>query len=147
MIQLHNSLDKRIFEVRDHGPGNPAPGAGLVWTNQVNQRVEFLAVQFCYTADANVQDRLVMVSVYRGGSNVPKALAKGIHTANEVCQYYFSVGIAGEDEITTHQIQAAALPTDLILGPGDTLSVIASGMQAGDTIASIRFRLKRWITE
>lgn len=147
MSNLHSSIDARVFDLAVTKPSNPSAGAALEWDIPANARLEILSVDFLYEADANAADRLLQVWTVTAGQGEQHAVAKGNQTANEDCTYHFSVGIAGEDDIGVHEIQSAALPTNMLVQAGDQIRIIAWNIQAGDQISAIVIRYKRWITE
>lgn len=147
MTPIHSPIDKRVFELVTVQVGDPAVGQPLSWTVNDNQRVEILSVSFLFVASGVGANRVLQVWSVIGGQGLQQSLAKGVQTAGETCQYHFAVGTAGEDEITDHEIQCAALATDHFLAAGEQLKAIAWDQDAGDQISNGVIRYKRWITE
>ena len=124
---------------------NPAVGAD--WTATVpNGEIWLLhSVRFTFLTSAIVQDRLVMLSITPVTTETIRIFSPAFQTAD--AEYNFSIaefGYAPAFNFDTYYM--LPMPSNIIVGPGGTISSVTDTIDAGDAYTTIRISIEKFFT-
>jgi len=139
---IESSLEGPGF-VYDTAPANPPAGAGFTVTVPVHARWELRTLRFILTASGVAATRTVLIGIADAAGNAFFGCQAVVtQTAGQGISYTLSAApntphVGGDYEMS--------LPASLPLLPGDVLTVTVQGIDPGDQISAIVYRVEEWI--
>lgn len=140
-------LDNTVYDVLTIVQANPAPGANFTITVPDNERFQILGLRFALVNTSDAADRLIRINFNDGTTDHPIINVGRIQVATETISYNFAPGYTFQNSVTDFDSIDQHFPNDVILTPRNTIDSDIANLQAGDQLAVISIRVKRWITE
>ena len=128
----------------DASVANPAAGADWAFINPNATRTRVLSVSAILTTSAAVANRQVQVRIRNGSAQSEYQVAASVNiTASTTAQITFTTGTPQSQIVATDII--IPLPDEVWLGPAQGLSVLTTGLQAGDQWSAIALQTLQWV--
>lgn len=125
----------------------PAAGAQVSETVPTFARWELLDFSVAFNSDATAINRFVALNIQRSGSLIGSIQHVTAHGQNTLRSYSWFPGLpyVVDTDFGGLGRKTMGLPHPLWLSGGDSVVVTATGLQAGDTFASVRYAVREWI--
>jgi hypothetical protein len=137
-------FQQNVFGITSIAGTSPAAGAGYQYFIPDHYLMELLSLIFTYTADANVANRniqltLIVDSIYTSFFRDPVSITAG--------QTYSVAAFPSAPSI--HPLLSTGtilipIPRGLVMRSGDSIFIDPTLMQVGDTLTDIRFTTRSW---
>lgn len=138
-----NSFDANTFASLWTVPPSPSVGDEAIITIPAAAQVQLTLLTFTLATDANVDNRVVFLTMEDGGVSFPLGSSALAHTASNTLNYiaHQNVGLNTAAAVQTIFI---SIPTFRFIDPLATLKINVQDINVGDQISLIRANWKIW---
>ncbi len=137
-------LDTTRFQPLDQVFSDFAGNSGAAFSPLQAVRWELVSVHLIFTADATVVNRIIWIQYLTSGVEFAFAFHPTVHTATQAKAY---AGVQGVASLSSTDMNRSVftLPSNLILGPNDSILIGAANGVAGDTATVVRIKYRQWL--
>ena len=147
MINNINIIPPNLGKLITIKPANPAAGNNFSVAVPIHTIALVTSISFVLTTDATVANRTVLLMSNDGVDNLFITPAPVTQVASQAFTYIAQAGNAATQAPTAYGYKVFSLSQLNYLRFGDSFNSIIDGMQAADTITSIKIRYMQWIQE
>jgi len=124
---------------------DPAANTEISETVPTNARWRLIGLAVPFVADANVANRVIVVTFDDGTNVYLRAPAAGNVTAGQTVQV--SLGAFGHTANSFTQVWPSVSVPDLVLMGGHRIRTVTSGIQVGDNYGGPQYLVEEWIED